>query len=447
MVIRLQVLVLTLAGTLMAAASPRLEYATGVLEELRGVSTARDHFEKARLADPQARPLVQRAIKERLEVNDRSGAVKLFRDLATARPDDLGIQLDYADFLRDQGGGDALALKLSADTLDAALKRYPGHPQIVRRLFQQAKARGDKDSAAKLLASLASDDPESVLLFASLSKSLYEATDTEASRERDRRFLLAINASSEDPVLARAASDHLHDANRADEAIRILENHVIASPSSLDLRVRLGVLYFEAMRNLEGEAALKEVLAIFPKHALAHQALAKFYRLNHQPTPAREHAGELLKIRGGSVAEYLKLANECLDANEAKSARLLLEKAVFQYPDRPELAIRLAIATQRDPETRGKAARLFREAESLLAATPNFPSDPDFLMESAEALILQGQSKAAEERLRSAIRAFRPEAKKPTAAALRRLAGLWESENRNAEAARSLRQRADALDR
>ena len=57
--IRLQVLVVSLAGTLMAEANPRLEYATGVLEERRGVSTARDHFEKARLADPQARPLVR----------------------------------------------------------------------------------------------------------------------------------------------------------------------------------------------------------------------------------------------------------------------------------------------------------------------------------------------------------------------------------------------------
>jgi hypothetical protein len=49
--------------------------------------------------------------------------------------------------------------------------------------------------------------------------------------------------------------------------------------------------------------------------------------------------------------------------------------------------------------------------------------------------------------LRSAIKSFPPEAKKETAAALRRLALLWETESRNADAARALRQRADALDR
>ena len=64
-----------------------------------------------------------------------------------------------------------------------------------------------------------------------------------------------------------------------------------------------------------------------------------------------------------------------------------------------------------------------------------------------EALIAQGQSKAAEDRLRAAIKSYPPESKKETAAALRRLALLWETENRNLDAARALRQRADALDR
>jgi hypothetical protein len=62
-------------------------------------------------------------------------------------------------------------------------------------------------------------------------------------------------------------------------------------------------------------------------------------------------------------------------------------------------------------------------------------------------LIEQGQTKAAEERLRTAIKTFPAEAKKETANALRRLALLWETENRNLDAARALRQRADGLDR
>ena len=110
----------------------------------------------------------------------------------------------------------------------------------------------------------------------------------------------------------------------------------------------------------------------------------------------------------------------------------------------PELRIQLAIASQRDPETRARSALLFREAEIALAGGKT--SDPAFLSASAEALIEAGQSRAAEERLRAAIRAYPPDAKLETAATLRRLAELWDSENRNADAARALRKRADSLD-
>ena len=72
--------------------------------------------------------------------------------------------------------------------------------------------------------------------------------------------------------------------------------------------------------------------------------------------------------------------------------------------------------------------------------------DPVFLREFAEALLEAGQTPAAEERLRLAIRGYPAEQKKESAAALRRLAGIWQQEKRNEEAAKALLQRADSLD-
>ena len=313
-----------------------------------------------------------------MAAGNRSAAVKLYRDLAAARPDELGIQLGYADFLEEQGRGDALALKLSGDTLEAALKKHPAHPQLIRRLFQHAQRAGDKPRQIALLDQLPADDPESVLLYASLSRSVFDAGDTAARDKVDQRFLQAMDSHPDSRALARAASEHFRDTGRTEQAIDILKRHAAAAPSSLELRTRLGILCFAAKRDAEGESALKEVLAIHPRQAIAHQSLAKFYRLRDQPDPARFHAGELLKIRGGSPAEFIKLADEWLAANEPKQARILLEKAVFDAPDNPELARKLAIATRRDPETRDAAARLFREAEATqpaLAAT-----EPAFLL-------------------------------------------------------------------
>ncbi len=444
---RYSALFLILSSALVRAEpDPRLEFALGVLAESRGdAAQAAVRFENARTADPLALPLVSRAVAREMAAGNRSAAVKLYRDLAAARPDELGIHIGYADFLEEQGRGDALALKLSGDTLKAALKKHSAHPQLIRRLFQHAQRAGDKSRQIALLDQLPPDDPESVLLYASLSRSVFDAEDTAARDKVDQRFLQAMDSHPESRELARAASEHFRDTGRTEQAIDILKRHTAAVPSSLELRTRLGILCFAVKRDAEGESTLKQVLAIHPRQAIAHQSLAKFYRLRDQPEPARFHASELLKIRGGSPAEFIKLADEWLAANDPKQARILLEKAVFDAPDNAELARKLAIATRRDPETRDSAARLFREAEATQSALE--VTEPAFLLESAEVLIAAGQSKAAEDRLRAAIKSYPPEAKKETAAALRRLAQLWETEKRNPDAARALRQRADALDR
>jgi predicted Zn-dependent protease len=437
---RTSILLVLLAGPHAAAVNPRVEYAFGVLDESRGAEeSAAVHFENARLADPSARPLVERSVTRLLAANDRAGAIRLFRELAAARPDDLATQLAYADFLANEGRGDALATRLAVETLDASLAKHPGDPEIIRRLCSL-----DRSRTAGLLEMLAADDPAAVMLYATLAKSLPDDEGDSVSAETDRRFFAAIEAHPENPVLARGASEHFRNTKRLDQAIKVLQRHTGSAPWSLDLRVRLGVLHFSAKQDAEGETVLKEVLAIHPRHALAHQSLAKFYQLRNQPGPAAYHSGELLKIRGGSPSEFTKLADAFLTSGKAREARILLEKAVFNHPDDPDLRMKLAIATHRDPETRARAARMFREAEA--AAPDGKVSDPAFLTASAEALIESGQGKAGEERLRAAIRAYPPDAKKETAAALRRLAALWIAENRNAEAARALNLRADSLD-
>jgi predicted Zn-dependent protease len=389
--------------------------------------------------------LVQRAVARCLAGGDRAGAVKLFRDLASARPDDLPVQLLYADFLEQQGRGDSMALKLATDALEHSLKNHPGHPEIISRLHRFYQTSDRKSLATDLLEQLDATDPASALLYASLTRSAGEADDAAQQAKLDEHYQTSLAANPQIAELARDASEHFRKTKRLDRAIDALEQHVAAAPSSLALRTRLGVLLFSAKQDEKGEAVLKEVLAIHPGQALAHQALAKFYRLRERPEPARFHAGELLKIQGGSAADFLKLADEWLAANDPREARILLEKAVFRHPDDWELGQQLAIATRRDPDASESATRLFRQAESTRPAGTK--SDPAFLVEFAEALLAEGSNQAAEQRLRDAIRSYPPEAKKETAAALRKLAALWESENRNADAGRALRQRADALDR
>jgi predicted Zn-dependent protease len=438
-------MLLALAGIGTAEDHPRLRFALGVLEETRGhADKAALHFESARLLDPTSATLVGIAARRCLANDDRQGAIRLQRELAGAWPDDRGIQIDYADFLTDHGKGDALATRLATETLEAALAKRPGSPEIIRRLFAIHHQRGDAARSAELVSMLDGCDPASALLFANLSRTLHDAKDQSARAEVARRYHLALTENPGHAGLARAASEFHRSACDRDKAIAVLAKHIESAPWSLDLRSRLGILLFSAKRDAEGRKVLEELLRIHPHHGQAHESLAKYHRLKGDAEAASHHAGEALKIRGGDPSEFLTLAAEHLAADRPREARLLLEKAAFDHPDDAGLRMKLAVATQADPSSRHRAVRLFREAEA--AAPDGLPGDPAFLTASAEALIAAGQSKAAEERLRAAIRAHPPDAKKETATTLRRLATLWENEGRNADAARSLRSRADALD-
>ena len=440
------ILIAVLASSpLLAEDDPRLEYALGVHAGIQGrEDAAADHFERARLAAPDALPLVRIGAARMVENGDRAAAVKLYQDLATARPDELAVQLAFVDFIISLDREDAVVRKLAGECLEAALGKHPGNPEVIRRLVSLRLIRKETRAALDLMDQLPMDDPDAARWFVSEYRRLHEKEDLQARAVIDRRYAMAIEAHPEDAALAREVSDHYRNTDRPEEAVEVLKKHTAAAPWSLELRVRLGVLLFSAKKNDEGEAVLKEVLAIHPGRAMAHQALAKFYRNLERTDQAAHHAREVLKIRGGDAAEFIRLADERLAAGDPREARLLLEKAVYQQPGHLALAMKLAIATYRDPETRTRGPRLFREAES--AAPDGKITDPAFLTESAAALIESGQSRAAEERLRAAIRAYPAEAKKETAAALRRLAGLWNTENRNADAARALLQRAAALD-
>lgn len=436
------------ATLLTAEASPKLDFALGILAEQRGDAvTAAAGVEKARAADPTAFPLVTRSAERLRAAGDIAGASTLYRDLARAAPQRLDAQIAYADFLRGASPDDDFASKIARDTLEKSLQRYPGHLGVQMRLFRIYETLGQREKSLELFENLAAPDAGEgeTMTAVDMARTLFPKDDPKARARIDELLKKAVERAPRNPVLARTASEHFRNTARLPEAVEMLALHVAANPASLELRTRLGILQLAAERTGEGEKTLLEVLAINPRQALAHQSLAKLYRKQERPEAARPHAAEALKIRGGDPSEFAALADEFLDAGEPREARLLLEKAVFFNVSDSSLAAKLAVATRRDPEMRERASRLFREAESL-AGGEGPAKDPVFLMEFAESLVEGGQILAAEERLRLAIRAFPAEKKKETAAALRRLAGLWQDANRNAEAARALLQRADGLD-
>lgn len=438
----------SIAVSASAMADPKLDFAYGILAEQRqDAVAAAAAIEKARAADPNAYPLVERVARQKNAAGDIEGASTLYREFAKANPKRLEAQLDYADYLRNSSPDDDFVAKMARDTLEAAQKNFPRNPSIERRLFRIYEGLEQRDRSTAIFESLAGPDagPGETLMAVDMARTLFPKDDPAALAKVDKLLTDACAKNPGNAVLARAASEHFRTSGRLPKAVEMLAAHVAADPSSIELRTRLGILQLAAETPAEGEKTLLEVLEIDPRQALAHQTLAKLYRKQDRVTEALPHAAEALKIRGGDPSEFLALADEFLDADQSKEARLLLEKAIFFNQSDPSLAVKLAVASRRDPETRERSSLLFREAENL-SGTEGPAGDPVFLQEFAEVLLESGQTAAAEARLRGAIRAFPAKRKKETAAALRRLAGIWKEQNRNAEAADSLLQRADSLD-
>lgn len=437
-----------LAAAWSVDASPRLEFALGVLANQRGDrEAAAAAFERAREEDPAAFPLMTRVAGLRAGAGDVTGASTLYREFAENQPQRLDAQVVYADFLRSASPNDDFAAKLARQVLEKADGAFPDQLAVKQRLFRIYEGLGERERSAEVFEATAGAalNPEGALAAADMARTLFPKDDLNARERVDGLLREAVTHFPGDPVLARAASEHFRTTSRLPEAAEMLSLHVAAVPSSLALRTRLGILHLAAGNEEVGEAIIQEVVAIDGNQGLAHQSLAKLYRQQERAKEARHHAAETLKLRGGEAREFESVADEFLAADLPREARLLLEKAVFYHPEDVGVAAKLAVAASRDPESKPRASRMFREVESM-PGEDGPKKDPVFLGAFAESLYESGQTRAAEERLRTAIRTFPPEMKKETAAALRRLAGIWQAEQRNEEAAHSLLERADGLD-
>jgi predicted Zn-dependent protease len=423
----------------------RREYAQAVLAGLRGDAEGKArHEEAARIAHPTALLLADRAARRAIKAGDIKTASTLYRTLAQDRQDSLQAQFLYTDFLRSQSAEDDFALRLAVEKLEELRKKQPTHPEILERLlrlYEQQLQREKSEALYQDYLKHAQADPAVAEMF---SRILRDQDDAQSQEQLDKMYRQRIEETPGDPNLARAASEHFRKTKRLPEAIALLQKHVKAAPSSLDMRVRLGILLLANKQEAEGEAALLAALAIDPSLYVAHQSLAKHYGQQQKPEQARKHRSEMLKLRGGDASEFLEVSQEYLNAKDAKAARILLEKACFDYPKDVDLLYLRAVATHLDAGESAKAPALFDEAEKL-AKEPT--RNPLYLRHAAESYWTAKQTEKAEARLRDAIKAYPATEKKESAAAIRLLASWWQQQNKNADAAKALLQRAEMLER
>lgn len=441
------IVLLITCGSLAAqdTALARREFARSVLAGLRGDQEGKvRHEEAARMAHPQAILLADRAAQRAFAAGDIKTASTLYRTLAQDRRDSLHAQFLYIDFLRSQSKEDDFALKLAVEALENLTKSHPAHREVLERLLRSYEQQGLRAKSEALYQEYLKQPAADPAVAEMFTRILRDQDDADSRDHLDRMYRQRMEESPEDPVLARAASEHFRKTKRIPEAILLLQEHIKAAPSSLDMRVRLGVLQLANQQVAEGEATLRAALGIDPSLYVAHQSLAKLYTQQNKPDLARGHRAEMLKLRGGDADEFREVAGEYLKAKDAKAARILLEKACFDHPEDGDMHYLRAMATYLDVAERNKAPALFDEAEKRSKEPTR---NPLYLRHAAESYWSVQQCEKAENLLRAAIKAYPASEKKDSAAAMRLLASWWLQQNKNADAAKALLQRADLLEK
>ena len=427
------------------SALARREFAQAVLAGQRGDAEGKaKHEEAARIAHPSAILLVDRSARRAIKADDVKTASTLYRTLAEDRPESLRAQFLYVDFLRAQSKDDDFALRLAVEKLEALQKTRATDPEVLERLLRLYEQQGQRPKSEALYQDYLKQPNAEPTVAEMFSRILRDQDDAQSQEQLDRMYRQRMEETPEDRGLAHAASEHFRKTKRVPEAIKLLQAHTKADPSSLELRVRLGILLLADKQEKEGETTLLDVLAIDPTLFVAHQTLAKHYGKQEKPDLARKHRSEMLKLRGGDATEFRDVGQEFLKAKDAKSARILLEKACFEYPKDVDLLYLCAVATHLDAEETAKAPALFDAAEKL-AKEPT--RNPLYLRHAAESYWAAKQTDKAESRLRDAAKAYPATENKERAAAMRLLASWWQQQNKNADAAKALIDRAETLEK
>lgn len=429
------------------------EYAKGIYAEREGdVETARKHFETSLKSDPHVFYLAQKTATVQGLLHDTAAASGTLRSYAKSHPQHLGSHLYYADFLNQWSSREATARKTAIETLERANTNFPHDSAVFSRLINLYETNEEPDKSRALFEAQF-DAPEAGpfhwMSLAPIARTLLPSDSEELTEHLDAIAVNTAKTGIAIPAAAKSVSDYYRKTDRLDEAITTLQQHVEAVPNSLDLRTRLGLLLIYADRDDEAEKSLLETLTIDHDQVLAHKALAKFYADRDQPIKSLYHRTEVLKIAGGDPSEFLELANQYLDNEQAHQARLLLEKARFDHPTNPGIAARLAIATLRDGDTE-IAALQFRQAEALAKDSKDPDAKeflgPDFQLEFAGALRDAGDLPAAEARLRQSVKGTPADQPLQKARALRELARLWLDQDKNHGPAIGLLKSAKSLD-
>lgn len=245
-------------------------------------------------------------------------AIAAYREILRLDPDRHDLQAKLGELLlkklqvaeaEEMFAKSLAAAPLAADSLlglAECRRRQGSNNDAVKELLHDALTFDLRPSqaarAAGLLGTLAAEDGDFVQAVWLLEKSLSLDSNDPVTHTALAAALTALGRgelASQERQRAREASDRRSRFVRA-------TRKVLEEPASADLRCEAGLILLEQGNWAEGAGWIKTALEIDPRHAAAHEGLARYF----------EHLGNL-----GLASEHRKAAEEASHAGPAMNPK------------------------------------------------------------------------------------------------------------------------------
>lgn len=193
-----------------------------------------------------------------------------------------------------------------------------------------------------------------------------------------------------------SAALQANQANRLDEAQRLVRQVLEIDPGCLPAKLLLGVLYAKRNEAARATALLNEVLDADPSSFDALMWLSTLARRRNDLSEAITYGRKALEVRPSEAHAYNNLGLCLLDSSRSFEAIAYFEKAVSLRPESSRFIHNLGLALQRRGRD-AEAAAAFRRALALSSGSL------DSLLSLSESLLNQNDVTGAENLARRAV--------------------------------------------
>ncbi|MDB6153382.1 MAG: Tetratricopeptide 2 repeat protein [Chthoniobacteraceae bacterium] len=431
-------------------ASAYTEFARALISEDNADSDkALAAYRRALDADPSYTELAVKIAYELARRNDIAGAIQILKDAIKATPKEplplIYLSQLYSKNLRKPD----LALKYAEQALSVAPENFSSHLALVD-LYVAGGQTKKAEQALERASKLDTLDPKFWVQLGDLYARLYLKEETPPqSPELEKMNALyrkAADLGRTDAAVLAKVGDYFVLSRQVKDAVPFYVSALQQKPGPEDaplnnLRDKLARAYLVLENREEAIRLFEDIVKESPMRFETFEILGELYEKADNVDKALENYERGLQLNNAEPRSYTRLTSMLLTAKRFDKAIEVMRAARARFPDRPEVALSLALALSQAKQHE-EAMAAFEEAFGESKQSHEEMLTPSFYFQYGAAAEMAGKLDKAVELLKKSIQLDPANASE----AYNYLGYMWADRGMNLEEAGEMLKKALELD-